>query len=193
MAFDRIVAGLGNPGAEYAGTRHNAGALFIDGLSSHSGIALTRNRHNARIGEGMLCGEKTLLALPATYMNTSGEPISRLLSFTGTPPASLVVVHDDLDLPCGRIRLRFGGGAGGHNGIRSVIRHLHSGDFLRIKIGIGRPPEGTPAERYVLRPFTAAEKPIVEKSLERARDALAAVQTESLEKAMSLYNSDPPS
>ena len=191
MPFDRIVVGLGNPGPKYAGTRHNIGAFLVERLSARSGIDISRVRHDARVGDGFLHGRKTLLAIPESFMNLSGQPVRKILGFTGTPPSALVVAHDDMDLPNGRIRLRYGGGAGGHNGIRSIIQHLQTGDFLRIKIGIGRPPAGTPPEKYVLQSFSPSEKTMAAASVERALEALETALTETIEKAMSVFNGNP--
>lgn len=193
MAFDHVIVGLGNPGPKYAGTRHNVGAYLVDRLAAESGIPVSRRRYDAHVGDGFLHGKKTLLAIPDSFMNVSGQPVRKMLGLTGTPTESLIVAHDDLDLPCGRIRLRFGGGAGGHNGIRSLVQHLRSGDFLRLKIGIGRPPEGTAAEKFVLQSFSPAERALVHEGVARALAALETALKEGPEKAMSLFNSAPAS
>ena len=191
MAFDRVVVGLGNPGPKYDGTRHNIGFVFVRRLAGRNGIHLSRRRHDCLIGEGRLNGERALLALPEPYMNLSGLPVKKILDFTGSSVSALVVAHDDLDLPCGKVRIRCGGGAGGHNGIRSLLRHLHTPDFIRIKIGIGRPPEGTPAETYVLQPFSGHDRTAAEEGVERALDAIEVLVREGPEKSMSLYNRNP--
>lgn len=191
MAFDRVVVGLGNPGPKYDGTRHNIGFEVVRSLAGQHGVILAKKRHDCLCGEGRVHGERALLALPESYMNRSGQPVKKLLDFTGTPVTALVVVHDDLDLPCGKVRIRCGGGAGGHNGIRSLMDHLHTRDFVRVKIGIGRPPEGIPAERYVLQSFSLRERRAVADGVARALDAFEVLVREGAAKAMSLFNRDP--
>jgi PTH1 family peptidyl-tRNA hydrolase len=192
MALDTVIVGLGNPGPRYERTRHNAGFLFVDQLAAAHGIPLRQQKHQAVIGEGPLCGSRCLLAKPQTFMNRSGESVQRILSFTGVAPASLVVVHDDMDLPFGRLRLRRGGGAGGHRGIASILDHLGTPEFIRIRVGVGRPAEGLPAEVYVLQEFGAAELRQLREVNERACAATELLLREGLEKAMSLFNAAAP-
>ncbi len=183
MAIDTVIAGLGNPGTRYERTRHNAGFLLVGELAAAHGIRISQERHGARVGDGGIGARRCLLALPQTYMNRSGESIHRLLSFTGLDPEELVVVHDDMDLPLGRLRLRRGGGAGGHRGIASLIEHLGTPDFTRLKIGVGRPPEGVPAEGYVLQEFAAAERDTLRETLTRGVAALEVLLARGLERS----------
>ena len=124
MAIDTVIVGLGNPGPQYQRTRHNAGFLLVGALAAAHAVALRQERHGALVGDGRVGSHRCLFALPQTYMNRSGDSVRRILSFTGLDHGSLVVVHDDLDLPLGRLRLRRGGGAGGHRGIASILEHL---------------------------------------------------------------------
>jgi PTH1 family peptidyl-tRNA hydrolase len=188
MAIDTVIVGLGNPGPPYERTRHNAGFLLVRELAAAHAIRLGQERHGAIVGDGRLGARRCLLALPQTYMNRSGEAVRRLLSFTDLDPASLVVVHDDMDLPLGRLRLRRGGGAGGHRGIASIIEHLGSPDFTRLKIGVGRPPAGVPAEGYVLQEFAAAERDPLRDALARGVSALEVYLDRGLEAAMNACN-----
>ena len=164
----------------------------MEALAAQHGIGLRQERHGAIVGEGQIAGRRCLLALPQTFMNRSGESVRRLLSFSGLDAGALVVVHDDLDLPLGRLRLRRGGGAGGHRGIVSILEHLADPEFVRLKIGIGRPPEGTPAEAYVLQEFAAAERTILGETLERGAVALEVLLARGLEAAMNACNPAAP-
>ena len=188
MAIDTVIVGLGNPGPPYERTRHNAGFLLVRELAAAHAVRLGQERHGAIVGDGRLGARRCLLALPQTYMNRSGEAVRRLLSFTDLDPASLVVVHDDTDLPLGRLRLRRGGGAGGHRGIASIIEHLGSPDFTRLKIGVGRPPAGVPAEGYVLQEFAAAERDPLRDALARGVSTLEVYLDRGLEAAMNACN-----
>jgi PTH1 family peptidyl-tRNA hydrolase len=188
MAIDTVIVGLGNPGPSYERTRHNAGFLLLGELAAAHGIRLRQERHGAIVGDGVIGPRRCLLALPQTFMNRSGEAVRRILSFTGLDAQALVVVHDDLDLPLGRLRLRRGGGAGGHRGIASVLEHLGTPDFTRLKIGIGRPPEGVPVEGYVLQDFAAAEREAFRETLTRGVAALEVLLARGLEAAMNASN-----
>jgi len=192
MAIDHVIVGLGNPGPRYERTRHNAGFLLVGELGAAHGITLGQERHGALVGDGRICARRCLLALPQTFMNRSGEPVRRLLSFYDLDAAALVVVHDDLDLPLGRLRLRRGGGAGGHRGIASIIEHLGTPDFIRLKIGVGRPPHGVPVERYVLQEFAVAERDLLRESLARGAAALETCLARGLDAAMNACNQPPP-
>jgi peptidyl-tRNA hydrolase, PTH1 family len=188
MAFDCVVVGLGNPGPRYERTRHNAGFMLVELLAAAHDIELGRERHGARVGEGRIAGKRCLLAQPQSFMNLSGDPVRRILSFTGVEPASLLVAHDDLDLPLGRLRLRRGGGAGGHRGIASILEHLGDPSFARLKIGVSRPPVGVPAEAYVLQEFAAGERETLREVLARAAAALEVYLSRGMEAAMNACN-----
>ena len=160
-----LVIGLGNPGPRYAGTRHNVGAMVVDELAARAGAALRTHKARAsaaqvRVGTGPggVPGPPAVLAVPTSYMNESGGPVKALLSFFSVPAQRLVVVHDELDLDPGVVRLKRGGGEGGHNGLRSVSSALGTRDYLRVRVGIGRPPGRMDAADYVLRDFSPVER-----------------------------------
>jgi PTH1 family peptidyl-tRNA hydrolase len=192
MGLDTIIVGLGNPGSRYERTRHNAGFLLVGTLAGAHGIGVRQERHGALVGDGTIAGRRCLLALPQTFMNRSGESVRRLLSFAGLGAGSLVVAHDDMDLPLGRLRLRRGGGAGGHRGVASILEHLGDPAFTRLKIGVGRPPEGVPAEAYVLQEFAAADRDALREVLSRGCSALEVLLGSGLEAAMNACNPAPP-
>jgi PTH1 family peptidyl-tRNA hydrolase len=187
----KLIVGLGNPGASYAGNRHNVGFRCIDYLSRKHGIPVNKRRLrlkslNALYGIGEIAGTPVVLARPRTYMNLSGTAVAQLVHRFDVPLSDLIVIYDDMDLPTGKIRLRPGGGAGGHNGAASIIASLGSGDFTRIRIGIGH-PDGDEVS-YVLSNFAAAEKNAINEALSRAADAIGCILTEGLEAAMNRYN-----
>jgi len=160
-----LVIGLGNPGPRYAGTRHNVGAMVVDELASRAGAALRTHKARAsaaqvRVGTGPggVPGPPAVLAVPTSYTNESGGPVKALLSFFSVPAERLVVVHDELDLDPGVVRLKRGGGEGGHNGLRSVSSALGTRDYLRVRVGIGRPPGRMDPADYVLRDFSPGER-----------------------------------
>jgi len=184
----KIIVGLGNPGKKYERTRHNAGFLAIDELAQGMRIDLSREKYHALIGKGAIGGVETLLAKPQTYMNESGRSVSAILRYTGATVGDVVVVHDELDLLPGAVRVKIGGGHGGHNGLRSLIEHLGSADFVRIRIGVGRPPEGRDAADYVLSPFAADERQAATEAMTRAADAARAVIEDGLTAAMNRFN-----
>lgn len=176
MPGDRwLVVGLGNPGPEYLKNRHNAGRMVAELLASRMGARFKRHRSRADIAEGMLAGVPVTLAVPRSYMNLSGAAVAALRDFYKIPSGRIVVVHDELDLPFGDIRLKPGGGAGGHNGLRSVTAALGSPDYNRVRIGIGRPPGRMDPAAFVLRDFGTAERKELPLLLERAADAVEAL------------------
>ncbi|WP_426565819.1 aminoacyl-tRNA hydrolase [Angustibacter sp. McL0619] len=173
-----LVVGLGNPGPDYAGHRHNVGAMVLDVLGARVGGSFKSHKARAAVLEGRLGvmpggapGPRAVLAKPSTYMNQSGGPVAGLSQFYKVDPAQVVVVHDELDIPYGEIRLKLGGGEGGHNGLRSVTRSLGTKDYLRVRVGIGRPPGRMDAADYVLRDFSATERKDLAVLLEEAADA----------------------
>lgn len=182
-----LVVGLGNPGRRYRGTRHNVGQVVVERLAGRLGVSLAEHGW-ARAGRGRVGGKTVVLAVPVTYMNASGQAVRDLLRRHRGRPADLLVVHDDMDLPLGRIRLRPDGGAGGHNGVRSIIEEVGTADFARLRIGIGRPPEGVDPVDYVLEEFGADERPVVDEVVERAVDAALTVVSQGLEAAMNRFN-----
>ncbi len=178
-----VVVGLGNPGSRYAATRHNAGAMLVELLSQRLGAVLKRTRGQVRAGRGRVDSTTVLLAVPSTFMNVSGPPVGRLVRSERVPLANLLVCYDELDLPLGRVRFKAGGGTAGHNGLESVCASLRARDFVRLRIGIGRPPPGEDPARFVLRPFDSDERPILERSLEKAADGVAIFVSEGLDAA----------
>lgn len=185
------IVGLGNPGDQYAKTRHNVGFMLVDELSQKWGIPLVKEQHRALIGEGVIDGQKVLLVKPMTYMNLSGEAVGALYRWYKAPLDTLLVVYDDMDLPLGMLRLRLQGSAGGHNGMKSIIQHLGTSAFKRLRIGIGRPPAGTEVVQYVLQPFTDEEKVVVQEALAVAAEAVESWLTQPFEQVMSRYNRRP--
>ncbi len=183
----RLVVGLGNPGPRYTHTRHNIGALVVARASERWAIPLTR-AEAAWWGKGNLDSQDVVLAAPVAWMNRSGPVVNALLMHHVASPADVIVVHDDLDLPLGRLRIKRTGGAGGHNGVLSIVSALETRHFWRLKIGIGRPaPHENPAE-YVLCPFSQDELSSLDQILDRAAEALACFVVEGSESAMNRYN-----
>jgi peptidyl-tRNA hydrolase, PTH1 family len=167
-----LVVGLGNPGENYARTRHNLGFMVADLLAARLGSKFKAHRRSgAEVVTGRLAGHSVVLAKPRCYMNESGRQVGPLAKFYSVPPADIIVVHDDLDLEFGRIRLKIGGGEGGHNGLRSLVAALGTKDFQRVRIGIGRPPGRKDPAAFVLENFTAAERVEVPTICEQAADA----------------------
>ncbi len=184
-----LVAGLGNPPDAYAGTRHNVGAELVERLADDAGRPLTRNRRaGCRTAEVRLGGAGVVLAVPEAYMNTSGGPVQRAAGWYRVPLERLVVCHDDLDLPLGEVRLKRGGGHGGHNGLKDVDRALGSRDYLRVRIGVGRPDGRASAADHVLRPFAAEEAPTVASVLTSAADAVATLIADGLGPAQNRHH-----
>ena len=172
MADPLLVVGLGNPGENYARTRHNLGFMVADLLAARLGSKFkAHKRSGAEVVTGRLAGRAVVVAKPRCYMNESGRQVGPLAKFYSVTPADIIVIHDDLDLEFGRIRLKLGGGEGGHNGLRSVVAALGTNDFQRVRIGIGRPPGRKDPAAFVLENFTAAERPEVPVICEQAADA----------------------
>jgi len=183
-----LIVGLGNPGREYRETRHNAGFMVVDRLCSDSGIRLSRLQSRALVGTGTWDGRKVVLAKPQTYMNLSGQCVTSLLRFYKTPLEQLLVIHDDLDLPVGTLRMRPGGGSAGQRGLASIIQQLGTPDFPRLRVGIGRPPGQMDPADYVLERFVAAERELITMVLDRALDAVRDFLQYGLDHAMNNYN-----
>lgn len=183
----KIVVGLGNPGREYGTTRHNVGFMTVDTLAARWGVAVWREKFSALVAEHR-GAETILLVKPQTYMNLSGQAVAAFVRFYKLTVADVIVVYDDIDLPAGRLRLRPGGGAGGHRGIESLFDHLGNDAFARVRIGVGRPPEYMEAADYVLSRFSAEEQPLMAEAVNRAADAVEAVLKGGLTKAANEYN-----
>ena len=185
-----LVVGLGNPGPQYAWTRHNLGFMVAAALAEEWGIALSRSTLDAAWGQGRVGGETVVLAQPTTYMNLSGRAVSRLLAYFKFTPAALVVIHDDLDVPPGRLKIVERGGPGGHRGVLSIINALDTEEFLRVKLGLGRPPEGIPGENFVLSHFTREEEETVAALVERGAQAVDCLVREGLQAAQNKFHGD---
>lgn len=185
----KIVVGLGNPGRKYEHTRHNIGFDVVDEVARRVGVEFRHSwRFPADLAEGTLAGERVLLVKPRTFMNRSGEAVGVLARKKGATAADVLVVVDDVELECGRLRLRAGGSAGGHNGLKSVIELLGSEAFPRVRVGVGRVPAGGEMIQHVLGRFASAEREIMEQAVQRAADAVSAVLADGLEKAQNKFN-----
>jgi PTH1 family peptidyl-tRNA hydrolase len=189
VADDRtLVVGLGNPGPKYAGTRHNAGFLVVDLLAERLGGRFKAHKGRADVVEGRLAGLPVVLAKPKAYMNESGGPVVSIARFYKVPVERIVVVHDELDLPYGAVRLKVGGGDGGHNGLRSVTSAVGSKEYARVRFGIGRPPGRQDPADYVLREFAAAERKDLAFHVDRAADAVELLLAEGLVAAQNHFH-----
>jgi peptidyl-tRNA hydrolase, PTH1 family len=182
-----LIVGLGNPGAEYAAHRHNIGFRCVDHLAQHHGLTLNKRRFKAVFGEGRVDGARVILAKPQTFMNDSGSAVAPLSRWYKIAPAQILVIYDDLDLPFGRIRVRPGGGSGGHNGIKSIIASLGTQEFPRIRVGIGRPRHGDPVD-YVLNAFDREQEPFVPDLCDRVALAVQTFIAEGVREAMNVHN-----
>jgi len=184
----KLVAGLGNPGKEYASTKHNLGFLAVDEIARRAGIDLTKKKFRGSYGEGFLSGEKLILLKPETYMNRSGEAVSEAAVFYNISPPDIIVIHDEMDLPSGTVRVKAGGGSAGHNGIRSIIERIGSPEFIRIRMGIGKPGEKSKGASHVLSRFGSGESDAVKMSVETAADAVFELIENGLERTMNKFN-----
>ncbi|CUB31388.1 Peptidyl-tRNA hydrolase [Bacillus subtilis] len=183
-----VIAGLGNPGKNYENTRHNVGFMVIDQLAKEWNIELNQNKFNGLYGTGFVSGKKVLLVKPLTYMNLSGECLRPLMDYYDVDNEELTVIYDDLDLPTGKIRLRTKGSAGGHNGIKSLIQHLGTSEFDRIRIGIGRPVNGMKVVDYVLGSFTKEEAPDIDGAIDKSVKACEASLSKPFLEVMNEFN-----
>jgi peptidyl-tRNA hydrolase, PTH1 family len=186
-----LVVGLGNPGPTYAGNRHNVGAMVLDEIADRIGVTLSPGkgaRARALSAEGRLAGRRVVLARPTSYMNESGGPVRGLLGYHHIDPADLVVIHDELDLPFATVRLKRGGGEGGHNGLRSISRSLGTKDYLRVRTGIGRPPGRQDPADFVLRDFSAVERKELALIVAEAADATELLLERGLEAAQNVVH-----
>jgi PTH1 family peptidyl-tRNA hydrolase len=186
-----LIVGLGNPGPEYAGTRHNAGAMVVALLAERMGAKFKAHRSRCDIAEGRLAGQPVTVARPRSYMNLSGGPVAALAGFYKIPAERIVAVHDELDVPFGVVRLKLGGGDNGHNGLRSITSSLGTRDYYRVRFGIGRPPGRMDPAAYVLKEFSAAERKDLPVEVDRCADAVAALIAKGLVAAQNEYHVDP--
>jgi PTH1 family peptidyl-tRNA hydrolase len=183
-----LILGLGNPGAQYAATRHNLGFMVVAELARRLGVPLSRRGHGSLWGEGRLAGRKVILAQPQTYMNLSGQAAQGFMSYFDLPPERVVVVHDDLDLEPGRLKLAVRGGAGGHKGVASLLAHLGGGQFLRLRVGIGRPRHGEAIEDYVLNGWYADQRELFQQAVTEAADCLEVTVALGVTAAMNQFH-----
>lgn len=197
-----LVVGLGNPGSGYAANRHNVGEMVVAELGRRTSARFRRHKANAMVAEvragsggspGGTGGSKLILAGTNTFMNLSGGPVANLLKFYKLPAERLIVVHDELDIPFDSLRLKFGGGHGGHNGIRDIVSAVGTGDFVRVRVGIGRPPGRQDAADFVLKDFSSTEKSSLPSLLSDAADAVEQIASEGLAAAQQRFHSPPDS
>ncbi len=184
-----LIAGLGNPGRKYVDNRHNVGFRCVEQLAASHGFSFNKRQKKARLALGTVNDFSLILVKPRTFMNKSGQAVAPLVQFYKVPLERLLLIYDDLDLPLGAIRLRPSGGSGGHRGVRSVIRQLGSREFVRLRIGIGRPPGRMDPADYVLQDFSASEEEVLIQVLDLALDVIETWLVEGIETAMSQYNS----
>lgn len=184
----KMIVGLGNPGQEYSGTRHNVGFMVMDELAGRWEAAGWRSKQDALVTEYRSGGEPILLVKPQTFMNLSGTAVGALARWHKIPAEDIIAICDDMDLPVGRLRLRTKGGSGGHKGIESLLVHLGQDNFSRIRVGIGRPPAGWEVVNYVLSRFTAEEAPLMEAALSRAAAAAESIINKGMVKTMNIFN-----
>ena len=184
----KVIVGLGNPGKKYENTRHNIGFAAVDYIAEKEGININTGKHKALVGSGYIDGVKVLLVKPQTFMNLSGESLRPIMDFYKLEPEDFLVIFDDIDLDVGRIRIRRKGSAGGHNGIKSIISHLGSMEFPRIKIGVGAKPPGYDLADYVLGHFSKADQEILQERFEDVYDAVKLIVGDDITEAMNRHN-----
>ncbi|MBP5565439.1 MAG: aminoacyl-tRNA hydrolase [Lachnospiraceae bacterium] len=187
------IIGLGNPGKEYENTRHNAGFNSVDAIAKKYGIDISKNEFKSKVGQGFIDGQKVILVKPQTYMNNSGEAVREVVDFYKLDSTSeIMIIYDDISLDVGMIRVRDKGSAGGHNGIKSIIAHLGSEAFLRIRVGVGDKGENGDLVKHVLGTFKGDDETTIKESYEKAVDAATLILNDNLEKAMNIYNKKVP-
>jgi len=186
-----LVVGLGNPGRQYQGNRHNVGFRIVDQLAARAGASSPRDKYGAVLYEIALGAERVILCKPMEFMNVSGQAVRQVAGFHKIPAARTIVVHDELDVPFGRLKLGTGGGAGGHNGVRSIIADLGTPDFARVRVGVDRPPPNWRGADYVLANFTGAEQKELPAVIDLAADAVEDIVARGLPAAMNKFNTKP--
>lgn len=186
----KLIVGLGNPGRAYASNRHNIGFICLNHLARTHAVKLDQKKGRARIGIGKVAGKEVVLAKPQTYVNSSGESVSRLVKKFNISLDDLIIIHDDLDLPLGKIRISFSSSSGGHKGIESIISYLGSQNFIRLRVGISRPAEASEDEiiAYVLSDFSPEQKQAIAQAIPKVSEAILCLLTEGLTPAMNKYN-----
>ena len=191
-ASDRwVVVGLGNPGEKYAKTRHNAGAVVLDELLRRKDSSLKRHKSGCAIAEISVGDQRMVLARPMSYMNESGRPVRELVRWYKVPLEQVIVVHDELDIPIGEVRIKVGGGTAGHNGVKSVASHLGSKEFIRVRVGVGRPRGRQDSVDYVLSDFSSSERKELDLIIQEAADAVERIVEVGAERAMNEVNTRP--
>lgn len=185
---DLLVVGLGNPGDEYRGSRHNLGAEVVELLAERHGGRLRKRKERALVDEVTIDGRRVALAVPLTYVNDSGNAVGALVRRFGVSPEQLVVVHDELDLPVAELKVKSGGGLAGHNGLRSIVAHLHTQDFQRVRLGVGKPVSKERGADHVLNRFGKRERAEVDVTIEQAADAVEAIARDGVDAAMNRFN-----
>jgi PTH1 family peptidyl-tRNA hydrolase len=183
-----LIVGLGNPGQQYAGTRHNVGFMIVDYLAGENNLIFTDSRWQAAVAKAIIWDKSVILLKPQTFMNLSGTAVAQAAHFYKLQPARIIIIHDDLDIEFGRIKIVSGGGDGGHKGIRSITEHLGTKSFPRIKIGIGRPPSPVLPEKYVLAKFDSAEKEVLERNMSVVSEGIRILLQEGIAAAMTVIN-----
>jgi peptidyl-tRNA hydrolase, PTH1 family len=184
-----LIVGLGNPGPSYSGHRHNVGAMVVDELAVRTTASLRSHKARAAAAEVRIAGQRAVIAKPLSFMNESGGPVAGLLSFYKVPVENLIVIHDELDIPFPEVRLKLGGGEGGHNGLRSITKSVGTRDYLRVRVGIGRPPGRMDPADYVLHDFSGAERSEVPLLISDAADAVERLVAEGLVAAQQEWHS----
>jgi PTH1 family peptidyl-tRNA hydrolase len=185
---DLLVVGLGNPGSEFEGTRHNVGAEVVQLLARRHGARLRKGKERALVDEVRAGSARLALAIPMTYMNDSGQAVALLARRYGVEPEHLVIVHDELDLPTAVLKVKAGGGLAGHNGLRSIKSHLHSDDFLRVRIGVDKPRSKEVGADHVLDRFSKRDRKLIDATIEDAADAVELILSDGVDAAMNRYN-----
>jgi peptidyl-tRNA hydrolase, PTH1 family len=187
--FDALIVGLGNPGKEYARSRHNVGEEAVIELARRASVTLKAGRDRALVAEARLATHRVVLAFPTTYMNDSGLAVGGLVRrYAIDGPGRIVIVHDELDLPVGALRIKVGGGLAGHNGLRSITQHLHTQDFLRVRIGVGKPPSKERGAAHVLNRVPAKDRELLDIAVQRAADAVEMIVAEGADAAMRTFH-----
>lgn len=183
-----LIAGLGNPGEKYQNTRHNVGFLVIDYIATSYGISINQHKFQAELGRGIIEGKEVILVKPLSFMNLSGYPISQIGNYFRITGGNMLIIHDDIDLPLGRMKLKEKGGHGGHRGIKSIIEMMGGGDFCRLRIGVGRSEANQSVADYVLSPFRTEELPVLNQIMRQARDAVVAFLSKGIKECMTQFN-----
>ena len=184
-----LIVGLGNPGIQYEHTRHNTGFMVVDKLAGEFGISLSKNKFDVRYGRGKIKDQEVMLANPMAFMNRSGPPVQKLAAYFKIPSGDMLIIHDDIDLAFGRLKIKEKGGHGGHKGLKSIINAFGEDEFVRLRIGVGRSETGSSVSDHVLGPFYDDEKELLDAVISRARDAVVTILAEGSKIGMNRFNS----